>query len=55
MLEFVKKLFVISAIAVLSTSSTAKAQVTIDVSKITCDEFVKYKVADPKHIQTPSS
>ena len=50
MLELMKKLFVISAIAVLSTSSIAKAQVTIDVSKITCDEFVKYKIAEPKQI-----
>jgi hypothetical protein len=32
-LELMKKLFVISAIGVLSTSSIAKAQVTIDVSK----------------------
>jgi acid stress chaperone HdeB len=28
----------------------APAQVTVDVSKITCDEFVKYKIADPKQI-----
>ena len=45
-----KTLFVISAIALLGASSIAKAQVTIDVSKITCDEFVKYKIAEPKQI-----
>jgi len=42
--------FVISAIALLTASSMAPAQVTIDVSKITCDEFIKYKIADPKQI-----
>jgi acid stress chaperone HdeB len=42
--------FVISAIALLAASSMAPAQVTIDVSKITCDEFIKYKIADPKQI-----
>jgi hypothetical protein len=26
------------------------AQVTVDVSKITCDQFVKYEIADPKLI-----
>ena len=45
-----KALFVISAIVLLGASSIAKAQVTIDVSKITCDEFVKYKIAEPKQI-----
>ena len=42
--------FVISAIALLTAGSMAPAQVTIDVSKITCDEFIKYKIADPKQI-----
>ena len=45
-----KALFVISAIVLLGASSIAKAQVTIDVSKITCDEFVKYEIAEPKQI-----
>jgi len=28
----------------------ARAQVTVDVSKITCDQLVKYEIADPKVI-----
>jgi acid stress chaperone HdeB len=28
----------------------ASAQVMVDLSKMTCDQFVKYKVADPKLI-----
>ena len=30
--------------------SPARSQVMIDVSKITCEQFVKYKVTDPKYI-----
>jgi hypothetical protein len=37
-------------IAFLTASSMASAQVTVDVSKITCDEFVKYDIADPRQI-----
>jgi acid stress chaperone HdeB len=37
-------------VLLLSASSMAPAQVTIDVSKITCDEFLKYEIADPKQI-----
>ena len=36
-------------IALLSPAST-RAQVTIDVSKITCDQFNLYKVTDPRNI-----
>jgi acid stress chaperone HdeB len=43
-------LFANSVIVFLIASSMAPAQVTIDVSKITCDEFVKYEIADPKLI-----
>jgi len=49
--SFVKRiLFVSSVIVLLSASSMAPAQVTVDVSKITCDQFVKYEIADPKLI-----
>jgi acid stress chaperone HdeB len=34
----------------LLASSAAQAQVTLDVTKITCGQFLAYKVADPKHI-----
>jgi hypothetical protein len=30
----------------------ARAQVTIDVAKITCDQFTLYKVTDPQNIAT---
>ena len=30
--------------------SAAQAQTTIDVSKITCEQYVAFKVADPEHI-----
>jgi hypothetical protein len=34
----------------LATWSGAGAQVTIDVAKITCDQFTLYKVTDPQNI-----
>ena len=34
----------------LATCSGAGAQVTIDVAKITCDQFTLYKVTDPQNI-----
>ena len=45
-----KKTLISSAILFLTASSMASAQVTVDVSKITCDEFVKYDIADPRQI-----
>ena len=34
----------------LSAWSSAQAQVTIDVAKITCDQFTLYKITDPQNI-----
>jgi hypothetical protein len=34
----------------LSMPPTARAQTTIDVSKITCDQYILLKVADPEKI-----
>ena len=34
----------------LTASSAARAQVMLDLSKVSCDQFVIYKVADPKLI-----
>ena len=34
----------------LTLGSAAHGQVMVDLSKMTCDQFVKYKVADPKLI-----
>ena len=43
--------FIILGIVVAAgVSSAASTQVMVDVSKMTCDQFVKYKVADPKLI-----
>ena len=30
--------------------SIARAQITLDVAKITCDQFTSFKVADPQNI-----
>jgi acid stress chaperone HdeB len=45
-----RALFVISVIVLLAANSMARAQVTVDVAKITCDELLKYEIADPKQI-----
>jgi len=42
---------IIILIAFLAATA-GHAQVTIDVSKITCDQYVGFKVADPKDIAT---
>jgi acid stress chaperone HdeB len=34
----------------LIASSAARAQVTLDVSKITCRQFVTYKISNPNYI-----
>ena len=36
--------------AILATSPAARAQVMLDISKVTCDQWVKYQVANPKFI-----
>jgi acid stress chaperone HdeB len=36
--------------AIVATSSGAQAQVMLDLSKVTCDQWVKYQVANPKFI-----
>ena len=40
----------LSLALVVSAGSAVKAQVTIDVAKISCDQFVLFKVADPNTI-----
>jgi len=44
------KIIVLSFALAISVSSATRAQVTIDVSKITCDQFLLYKVASPDTI-----
>ena len=43
-------LIVLGLAAALAVPLLASAQVMVDLSKMTCDQFVKYKVADPKLI-----
>jgi acid stress chaperone HdeB len=43
-------LVILGFVATVAVSSAAPAQVMVDLSTMTCDQFVKYKVADPKLI-----
>lgn len=43
-------LFMSGLLLVLSTASSAQAQVTVDVTKITCDQYVHSKIASPRMI-----
>ena len=45
-----RNFIVLGFAAAAVVSSAASTQVMVDVSKMTCDQFVKYKVADPKLI-----
>jgi acid stress chaperone HdeB len=47
-----KRLLLTIATTVLASAcwSGAQAQVTVDVSKITCDQFTLYKITDPRNI-----
>jgi acid stress chaperone HdeB len=44
------KLFVLGLTFVCLTAPAAQAQVQVDVSKITCEQYVLFKVADPQSI-----
>jgi len=35
---------------ILATNFGVQAQVMLDFTKVTCDQFIKYKIADPKLI-----
>ena len=45
-----KKLAISGGILVAALASSAQAQVTIDASKITCDQYVHSKIATPNYI-----
>jgi len=45
-----KRLQLTIAATMLALASGAGAQVTLDVSKITCDQFTLYKITDPQNI-----
>jgi hypothetical protein len=44
------RLTIPTMVLALSASSGAQAQVTLDVAKITCDQFTLYKITDPQNI-----
>ena len=44
------KIKILSLILLCLTISAAQAQVTIDVSKITCEQFRGYAITDPNNI-----
>ena len=45
------KIFILSGVVIaISSVSSAQAQITIDASKITCDQFVHSKVGTPRMI-----
>src|SRR5215470_19511419 len=46
----VKFLMVAAMIFALEYKSEVRAQVMLDVSKVTCDQFVGYKITDPQNI-----
>jgi acid stress chaperone HdeB len=44
-------LFILSGLIFsLQTAPAARAQVTLDVAKITCDQFTGYKITNPQNI-----
>ena len=44
------KLAVLGLLLAVASASSAKAQATIDVSKITCDQYVHSKISTPNYI-----
>ena len=47
---FLTTKFVLFAFIALVFSVDAEAQVVVDVSKITCDQFATYKIENPEYI-----
>jgi len=45
-----KKFAMAGLVLAVCTAAPAEAQVTLDVGKITCGQFVSYKVTNPKYI-----
>jgi acid stress chaperone HdeB len=46
------KFLMVAAVTIFALESTpeSRAQVMLDVSKVTCDQFVGYKITDPQNI-----
>src|SRR5262245_2986514 len=45
-----RNVHVLVAIVALATYGSAQAQVTVDVTKINCDQFVHHKISEPRLI-----
>jgi acid stress chaperone HdeB len=45
-----KSVLVFNLILTVFVVSAAQAQITVEVSKITCEEFASYKITDPEKI-----
>jgi hypothetical protein len=43
-------LVAIAFLSAIPLVDSARAQVTIDVAKITCEQYILYKITDPKNI-----
>jgi acid stress chaperone HdeB len=50
MLTIIKFVSALAVVVGLETVPAARAQVTIDASKITCDQYLGYKVTNPENI-----
>ena len=44
------KLLLVGPLLAMLVALPAQAQVTIDVAKITCEQYILYKVTDPRNI-----
>jgi acid stress chaperone HdeB len=44
------KLVILGVLSALVGISTARAQVTVDVAKITCKQYLAYTITDPRFI-----
>lgn len=44
------KLFILASLFGILMVPKAQAQVTVDVSKITCDQFLQHKVTNPRFL-----
>ena len=46
----IRKFLFLILLTLFSFSEHARAQVMVDVSRITCDQFATYKIANPEYI-----
>src|SRR5262245_33984384 len=45
-----RTLWLVATFMIVLSTSAAQAQVSIDVAKISCDQFTGYRITDPKNI-----